>query len=360
MTASRTYLQRYVAGEHEPVWAELVALGAAAYDEPVHSDAVAVARETMRRARANIETLIPCLQRLGYTFGYNWLDPDMQASMTNYPALFTAPGPDVQEQLGELERWADGIPLSIRAWYEVIGEVNFFGIAPLHWPLPPWRERLQHYWEAHPGYSAVIFAQSRREQEADWADFEAACQEFITTHPQYPEYTPEEMRQFAPARPRFLQQICSVGAWLDPLQVFSVAHQLSTEERTAYQEWWAATGSAAFPHADIGDAADIDALAEAVEAMLARGEAGDAPECPRAIIIGADALNKYHISGGGPYQIILPCRAADAPLAEEPHQTTFVNYLRLCFRWGGFPGFGAYSHLPQADLARLREGLLPL
>src|SRR5258707_1642579 len=103
MTASRTYLQRYVAGEHEQVWAELVALGAAAYDEPVHSDALAVARETMRRARANIETLIPRLQRLGYTFGYNWLDPDMQASMTNYPALFTAPGPDVHEQLGELD-----------------------------------------------------------------------------------------------------------------------------------------------------------------------------------------------------------------------------------------------------------------
>lgn len=329
MTASRTYLQRYVAGEHEQVWAELVALGAAAHDEPVHSDALAVARETMRRARANIETLIPRLQRLGYKFGYDWLDPDMQASMTNHPALFAAPGPDVQEQLGELERLADGIPLSIRAWYEVIGEVNFFGIAPLRWPLPPWRERLQQYWEAHPGYSDAIFEPFRRETEASWSDFEAACQDFIATHPRYPVYTPEELWQFAQARPRFLQQICSVGAWLDPLQVYSVAHQLSTEERTAYQEWWAATH-------------------------------GEAPECPRAIIIGADNLNKYHISGGGPYQIILPSRAADASLAEERHQTTFVNYLRLCFRWGGLPGFDEFSQLPLADLARLREGLLPL
>jgi hypothetical protein len=53
------YLERYLVGEHEQVWAELVALGEAVRDEPVYSDALVVARETMRRARWNIETLIP-------------------------------------------------------------------------------------------------------------------------------------------------------------------------------------------------------------------------------------------------------------------------------------------------------------
>jgi hypothetical protein len=72
---SGTYLDRYLRGEHEQVWDELVALGAAVREEPLYSDALAVARETMRRARHNIETLIPRLVRVGYLFGYGWLQP---------------------------------------------------------------------------------------------------------------------------------------------------------------------------------------------------------------------------------------------------------------------------------------------
>jgi len=36
-----SYLERYLAGEHEQVWAELVALGPAVREEPVYSDALA-------------------------------------------------------------------------------------------------------------------------------------------------------------------------------------------------------------------------------------------------------------------------------------------------------------------------------
>lgn len=58
MAASTGYLARYVASEHEQVWAELQSLGAAVREEPVYTDALAVARETMRRVRHNIEMLI--------------------------------------------------------------------------------------------------------------------------------------------------------------------------------------------------------------------------------------------------------------------------------------------------------------
>jgi hypothetical protein len=53
-----SYLARYLDGEHEQVWAELVALGAAVRDEPLYSDAWAIACETMRRVRHNIELLV--------------------------------------------------------------------------------------------------------------------------------------------------------------------------------------------------------------------------------------------------------------------------------------------------------------
>jgi hypothetical protein len=69
MAASATYLERYLAGAHKPVWAELVALGERVYEEPLYADAWAVARETMRRVRTNLDLLIPRLRAAGYHFG---------------------------------------------------------------------------------------------------------------------------------------------------------------------------------------------------------------------------------------------------------------------------------------------------
>ncbi len=70
-----SFLERYERGEHEQVWEELLALGAAVREELLYADALAVARETMRRARHNIEVLIPRLVRVGYQFGYGWVQP---------------------------------------------------------------------------------------------------------------------------------------------------------------------------------------------------------------------------------------------------------------------------------------------
>src|SRR2546430_2196928 len=74
-----SYLDRYLAGGQKQVWTDLVALGAAVRDEPLYSDALAVARETMRRVRWNIETLIPRLRDIGYEFGYGWIQPPSNA-----------------------------------------------------------------------------------------------------------------------------------------------------------------------------------------------------------------------------------------------------------------------------------------
>ena len=60
------------------------------------------------------------------------------------------------------------------------------------------------------------------------------------------------------------------------------------------------------------------------------------------------------------YTIQLPNAVADAPLEGEAHKTTFVEYLRLSFRWCGFPGWEKYPDPPEKELAFLRQGLLPL
>ena len=50
----QTLLQRYMSGEFEQVWSELLALGSNVREERYYTEALEVARETMRRARKNI------------------------------------------------------------------------------------------------------------------------------------------------------------------------------------------------------------------------------------------------------------------------------------------------------------------
>ena len=57
------------------------------------------------------------------------------------------------------------------------------------------------------------------------------------------------------------------------------------------------------------------------------------------IDLSPDYLHKANVSGGAPYALAVPNPAGDGLLLWERHQTTFVNYLRLAFRNGGFTGW---------------------
>ncbi len=160
----------------------------------------------------------------------------------------------MQSSLGELEILVGPLPLSWRAWYEIVGTVDFVGRTPQRW----------------------------------WDQF----------HIKMP---PDES--------------------LDPLQVLPLEWVLKTAKRER-------------PYLD-------------QEGLL-------------YLPISHDKHGKYFISGGGPYSIKVPQPTMDAFLEGEWHQTTFVNYLRICFRWGGLPGLEHCSHVPQKDLMYLTEGLLPI
>lgn len=177
-----SYLERYTNGEYELVWDELQALRSAVRQEPVYSDALAVARETMRRVRSTIEELIQRLLGIGFVFGYDrhlmhfvqsiragtmdWTDylgslawvqqqpplflpatlmEDQLAKMMRYKLAHDADvfrrewradptnPPVMGDYLEELKQEYGPVPLSIQAWYEEVGAVNFFGYHP-RWP----------------------------------------------------------------------------------------------------------------------------------------------------------------------------------------------------------------------------------
>jgi hypothetical protein len=241
-------LERYLDGAYRDVWTELVALGPSVREEAHAADALAVAYETMHRVEANVRTLVDRLTKSGYTFaarGSSWRMRQMtgifgallKAFGQSSPARGSAgvssarphvpPGPDAPHQIAEFEKRFGVLPLSLRAFYEVVGEVDLIG--------------------RHPRIDTPDSA--------------------ITT---------------------------------DPLVVYGL-----DEGALEYDE---------------------------------EGEEGDEGS-PVAITIAPDDLHKANISGGDPYTMEFPNPAADGELVGERHRLHFVDYLRLSFAFGGFPGY---------------------
>jgi hypothetical protein len=270
------FLERYVHGEYAQVWEEMQALGEAVRQAPFYADAHAVAHETMRRVRHNIETLIPRLEAAGYQFGYEWAQGQQFPSGPPDP-VFSPPPPNLAHLLAELEAQVGVLPLSLRAFYEVVGSVNFVGEPPPAWLR--WRV-------VSDGLDALYVypLAGTLEDVSSWED-------------QYGEMTEEE--------------------WSLP----------ATEEDDPCD----ARSYAALPH-----------------------------DC-WLVPIAPDEWFKYNISGCGAYEIATPNPAVDARLLTERHRTTFVNYLRICLRWAGFPALElvAQTRSEVADMATLTRDLLP-
>jgi hypothetical protein len=213
------HLERYLDGQHEQVWTELVGIGPSIRDDPEEwADARAVAEETMRRVRANVARLREGLPAIGYEFA----NPD---------GVLVDPTDDVRAELDRLEAATGPIPLAVRVFCEVVGSVDLSGEHP-EWP----------------------------HQLLDPLMFETSVDYWIDSH--------EDMRE--------------------------------------------------------------------------QGAITDAE--PYELDFSPDDLHKADISGGAPYAVRVPDASADALVVWEPHETTFVNYLRIVLRFAGMGGMGEVRH----------------
>ncbi len=253
ITVKGRFLERYQAGEYEAVWAELVSLGPAVRDPQYFPEATAVARETMRRARHNVELLIQRLDGMGYEF---WDAKQSRGKAVDHlkdKDVFIPPARDEKRQLDEWERRGVILPLSLRMWMEEVGRVDLTG--------------------SHPALS------------------------FLEHEDNFP------------------------GIYADPLMVI--------------------------PNAD------------SIEDMM--GLAGDKET---DLFISHDARDKAAVGMNelldSAYWMEAPNPAADGWLKGYQNEITFVDYLRLSFRWGGFPGWKDQTKRPEGDIAALTDGLLPL
>jgi hypothetical protein len=115
------------------------------------------------------------------------------------------------------------------------------------------------------------------------------------------------------------------------------------------------------PLVNWGEQHDLDPLYVApIERPLNAYRDEDSEDKVWAIHIAPDEHFKYGYSGGGSYHMIVPNTSVDGVLKHEWHETTFVNYLCICFKWGGFPGLATKKHPSRDVLSYLTDSLLPI
>jgi hypothetical protein len=318
-----SYLERYRQGECEQVWEELLALGDQVREPRLYAEAMSVARETMSRARANIELLVPRLTSLGYQFAH----PDR---------VFVPADEETRRLVAEAERRAGPLPLSLRAWCEVVGEVNFMG--------------------SHPKLSSYL--QSPDAQEV--------AQSFLSLFAQHggPAVTGgDALRQSLELTQRLLAETMQRTKAGKPRSPALEAGVLACK---GFLEGFQRPAAPAGPAVD-SDPLVVEPYFGDLEEGMGDGEddedAGEAEmegSGPYEVVIAPDVVHKTGYSGGSPYYICFPDPAADAPLRGDEDYGTFIEYLRVCFRWGGFPGLRASAKPPREELAYLTQGLSPL
>jgi hypothetical protein len=315
-----SYLERYRQGEREQVWAELLDLGPGVREGRLYAEAKSVARETMTRARRNIELLVQRLTGLGYRFAH----PDR---------VFVPADEETRRLAAEAERRTGALPLSLRAWCEVVGEVNFMGSHPklsAYFQAPDPKDIAQSY--------LGLFAKQGGSGPA--AGVPAAGVPA----------TGDSLRQAVELSKRLVDEVVQRVKTGQPLSVeLEAGARASKEFVERFQR----------PAVSVGPDVDSDPLV--VEPYFAHeDDTYDEEDGAHDVIIAPDAVHKTHHSGGGPYSIRVPEPAIDATLHGEENYGTFIEYLRTCFRWGGFPGLRASAKPPREELDYLTQGLSPL
>jgi hypothetical protein len=335
MAESKNWLKRYESGDRETVWSEMTELGPDIRKPVYFDDAWAIARETMRRARHNVESIIRRLDELHYNF---W---DGQQGSLGSQTLKMCCGGKIIE-----------FP-SIESAAQQALEIN------------PWRNPSEsarkHVLEAQNMLATLLgkFQQQNKVTNRNRAEArkkKAAITDHLTDESVFSPPDSDEIPRFQELEKKGMLLPLSLRAWIEEVGDVNLAGS-----HPALSFWQDAN----FPgvHAD-PLMVSINGLMFELEGWEQQvDDGGDAEEF--SAVIGYDAEAKSRLAVENEqldygYTIDLPNAAADASLRGEAHDTTFVNYLRIAFKWGGFPGWESQQKRPEGELKVLTQGLLEI
>lgn len=324
-----TYIDRYLAGERVAVWNELMALGEAVYRKPVQADANAVAEETMRRARRNIEVLIPRLSAMGYRFA----------------------APAMERELERIDKRLREPPV-LSYFYVKLQKAVKEGKLPAS-------ELEMESLKKRPAFQEMLTAVEEQKIALE-AELERMTMMPPLDNPKI-FYSPEAQTT------RSLTTIEKYTNGPLPLSLRSWYRHVGYVSFAGSHPVLSPAGSAVAdplvvrPAAEIimgapipGDDTEVSVAAIFEEQECARRNG------KRVLTISESDRSKAGLQGGKQCNIFLPEPSADVELRNLWRPMTFVAYLRSAFEWGGFPGWERDPSPPRDAIAELTEGLLPL
>jgi hypothetical protein len=329
------YLARYANGEYQQVWDELIKLGPEIRQGDLYAQAEAVARETMRRVRTNLETLVERLKTLNFNF--------------QYPPL-TPLDPDELKELAGFDRQYGPFPLSIRIFFEEVGSVDFMGSHPKlceYTPSPSvsgMSEKINATYQKHFGEmpepdpaSSINPTLGLLYQLMQEAGKGAASKD-----------NPERMAKLS----AFAHDLAgNFSLEVGPMPGMKPVNPTPKKPKEEKPEVLADPLVFEFNLPEI----DPDIEEDEEESYK------DAETGLYICEVAPDALHKSNYSGGGPIEFLFPDFAIDAKLrCDDSDYGYFVSYLRECFEWGGFPGLKDSKKPPRKELEFLTKDLLPI
>lgn len=304
-TGSLPFYRRYVAGEFREVWLELAALGDAVWLDPVAADALAVCYETMHRAKTNIEIVVGALEAEGYDFNPTVYSPYWRRTQKS------------------------------KEWIESKDEESQLILASLQEPLTN-----------RPGPLRELINTERKQRLAERRRIASSFHEerLGIVRPLVP---PESQHWIMKLTSRAGDMPLSLRAW--HLTVGGV-------NLVGRHPELAPPGVECDPLfvAPLRGVVDVCMAWQEDHANYRERPPFQMPiSPPPSVKAGTD-------SEGAQYVVTLSSATLDAVVENEPHGLHFVDYLRLAFEWGGFPGYADMPDKAPALIGRLKDGLLPI
>ncbi len=301
---SSGYLERYQDGQYREVWDELLQLGQAVFEEPLYTEAMAVARTMMRRVRVNIETLISRLLQIHFVFGYDHrLQEQLALALTSAHA---------RRQYQEMRAWANEQPL-------------------VFWPTRQQEEeRAETQQLLAQDASLALFLEEEQGEES---------------HSKQRSDTLEHLASHIPL---------ALHAWFEEIEAVNFFGYHSQWEQLAHSFHESAPTSYLMSSADPFQVRALDEQQwQQVKNNLLKKQSYQFEFAPDR------HFKDYYGGTSTPYTLAFPQASVDAIMPTSYGTKTFVEYLRVSLSWAGFPGMMKWPKVPHDDLLFLTGDLLP-
>ena len=387
-----TLYERYVAGDCVAVWDELRQLGPGVRQTGVFEEALAVSKETVRRARQNFVTIIQRLDAMGYRFEdaeHSAEDAEQNLSnLANFAEAFEPQARAAVENFpvgGEAQASMQKLFASFKGLQSMLSGAQKSAAAK---PKPKLEKTTDHTKDPNilaPPSKNIVDQLAKFQRKLggpiplilqSWYE-EIGSVYLLGSHPRVcpaPERTMaggivfgavdiKKAMKEAQERDDFSADPFAMYPF-DPEELDGFREMADTSRRRNYAE------KRLREH-------DVDAekmrkslegqpdIWETVKEAYTKARQQYVAELAKAerpmefqMTLGPDDLTKANISGDA-YYVALPDPGADFKVIGATGEPTFVDYLRRTFECGGFPGWYGAKERP-AELATLSEGLLQI